>query len=460
MLLILTVSCAPNICWASVAFGTDLPTNAAQPGSTAYAVPNVQFLPDTGQQASILGDLAGLRTWLDNRGIDLGLGYLSESAWNVSGGKALGGTYAGQENLSLDFDWEKIASLDGFYTHIDFVSRQGRNVSRKFAGDDLFQAQEIFGSEAVVRAFIHLAYFYSEQQLINGDVDIKVGRVAVRNDFGTLPGACFDFMSLSICANRSQTSNIAWTVFPLANWGGLAEFKISHTLTFKVGTYEVNPNDGGAYGFRWGLEGASGILVPAELDWHVALGPDRLSGIYKIGGSYDTTSLPDWFMATDGLPLPLTSAPAAQTRRETFYVLGKQKISQAAVDPARGITVLAGYEYNTPQVSLFEHFAFLGLIDVGPLSWRPEDQLGFEIAYGRVSSDLTRVQRLQSELGLPLSNDAPGIQTNEVIVEVNYHIKSHAGFYVMPDLQYIVRPSGASTYPNAWVVGFRVSAEL
>jgi len=30
--------------------------------------------------------------------------------------------------------------------------------------------------------------------------------------------------------------------------------------------------------------------------------------------------------------------------------------------------------------------------------------------------------------------------------------------YLMPDLQYIVRPSAASTYPNAWVVDFRLSA--
>ena len=32
------------------------------------------------------------------------------------------------------------------------------------------------------------------------------------------------------------------------------------------------------------------------------------------------------------------------------------------------------------------------------------------------------------------------------------------GLYLMPDLQYIIRPSAASTYPNAWVAGFRISA--
>jgi len=71
-----------------------------------------------------------------------------------------------------------------------------------------------------------LAYFYLEQQLLNSNVDLKAGRLPVRNDFGTLPGACFDFMSLSICANRASTADLSWTVFPAANWGGVAEFKI------------------------------------------------------------------------------------------------------------------------------------------------------------------------------------------------------------------------------------------
>ena len=119
---------------------------------------------------------------------------------------------------------------------------------------------------------------------------------------------------------------------------------------------------------------------------------------------------------------------------------------------------MAGYEYNSPQVSLFKNFAFLGLVDVGPFSRRPEDQVGIEVAYGRVSPFLTQVQQLQAELSLPLRNGAPGVETHEIILEANYHIKLYPGFYFMPDLQYIIRPSGARTYPNAWVAGFGINA--
>jgi hypothetical protein len=47
------------------------------------------------------------------------------------------------------------------------------------------------------------------------------------------------------------------------------------------------------------------------------------------------------------VPLPLTAAPR-QTRRGTFYVLGKQQIWQPDSYSGQGATVLEGYEYNSP----------------------------------------------------------------------------------------------------------------
>src|ERR1700691_2364963 len=60
-------------------------------------------------------------------------------------------------------------------------------------------------------------YFYLQQVLFDANVDVKAGRILVRNDFGTLPGACFDFMSISICANPASTATLAWTVLPHAD---------------------------------------------------------------------------------------------------------------------------------------------------------------------------------------------------------------------------------------------------
>ena len=147
------LSAAVTIWPASSVFAVDLMTKASQQEQISQDSPNLQSLPGLGQQSFVFGDWGGLRTWLSNKGIDLGLSYLSEPAWNLAGGIAPGGTYAGQENLSLDLNWEKLAKINGFSTHVDFVSRLGSsNVSSRYVGDVLFQAQEIYGSLSVVQA--------------------------------------------------------------------------------------------------------------------------------------------------------------------------------------------------------------------------------------------------------------------------------------------------------------------
>jgi porin len=128
----------------------------AQASENRQSSETTEQLRSAEQQTYVFGNWGGLRNWLSNHGVELDLSYLSESAWDVAGGKARGGTYAGQENLQLDVDWQKLVGLNGFSTHIDIVSRQGRNVSSQYVGDILFQAQQI-PSTTVIRAEVSVA---------------------------------------------------------------------------------------------------------------------------------------------------------------------------------------------------------------------------------------------------------------------------------------------------------------
>ena len=92
---IAAAACVVSICSASSVFAMDLVTKAPQQEEISQNSPSLQALPGTGQQSYVFGDWGGLRSWLSNHGIDLDLSYLSESAWNVAGGMAPGGTYAG-----------------------------------------------------------------------------------------------------------------------------------------------------------------------------------------------------------------------------------------------------------------------------------------------------------------------------------------------------------------------------
>jgi hypothetical protein len=118
---IAAISCAVSMCLVSSGLATDITTQAPQQEQISQNLSSLQSFPGTGQQSFIFGDWGGLRTSLSNQGIDLGLSYLSEPAWNVAGGMALGGTYAGQENLSIHIGgiWIKVPNLYGIRRYLD-----------------------------------------------------------------------------------------------------------------------------------------------------------------------------------------------------------------------------------------------------------------------------------------------------------------------------------------------------
>ena len=65
----------------------------------AYVAPQVEHL---------LGDLGGVRTNLENRGIYLQLNAIAEFAGNT-GGAQQGATSANQIGFSADIDWQRLA---------------------------------------------------------------------------------------------------------------------------------------------------------------------------------------------------------------------------------------------------------------------------------------------------------------------------------------------------------------
>jgi carbohydrate-selective porin OprB len=94
----------------------------------------------------LFGDWGGFRTWLANAGITYTLDFTSESVYNASGGLKQGGETAYQIGLAVDADWQKLAGLTGFSTHMILINRGGGNASANYVGDTVLQAQEIFGA--------------------------------------------------------------------------------------------------------------------------------------------------------------------------------------------------------------------------------------------------------------------------------------------------------------------------
>jgi porin len=406
----------------------------------------------------LLGDWGGLRTDLAAKGIDVNLGYVSETAGVVSGGERRGVDYAHSIDLKIDADMEKLLGLTGFSLHSAMVERAGRDASADFMGDHLFEVQEIYGGGGDVA--VHLAYFYGEESLANGAFDIAAGRMIVGDDFANSPLYC-EFMSHANCPTlRDLGITNGFSTYPDSSWGGRVKVMPMGDVTFKAGLYQVRPlfGGGGRSGFNWGASGSTGVILPMELDWSPKLGPDQLIGHYKVGLTYDSSTYPNL-----ALPLP---APANIQGRTSWYVLADQMVKRTGPDGTDGIILLGGYSRSDPDTSVIDQLFFVGVLADGIIPGRPADSVGMQVMRFHVSDQLAAAQAYQLANDIPISSGilgvpSPGaVQGAETDIEVRYGFRIREGFHLMPDFQYVFHPNATTRVPNAAVLGLRVTLSL
>jgi len=112
----------------------------------------------------LLGDWAGQRQKLSDKGIDFTGTYVTDLLGNVSGGEdGRRFRYDSSTGLDVNFDMEKLCGLAGLQSHASGVYRQGDNLS-----DDIgnrFPPSSIYGSEE-----IRLYNLYLEQAMLDDKV--------------------------------------------------------------------------------------------------------------------------------------------------------------------------------------------------------------------------------------------------------------------------------------------------
>src|SRR5262249_8000842 len=152
-----------------------------------------------------------------------------------------------------------------------------------------------------------------------------------------------------------------------------------------------------------------------------------------------------------GGPAPLTGLPARMTRGKSgFYVLADQMIYRERPGPSpQGLTPFVAVAVAPDEsTNLLPLFVDGGLVYTGLIPGRDNHVAAFGVVYGRFSSELRRSQRLQRQTGV-----AAAIQYYEVALEWTYAIQVARWLSVQPDVQYIIRPGGSSSIPNALVLG-------
>lgn len=385
--------------------------------------------------------------------------YTGEAAGNPYGGIKQGGRYADQISLGVDIDLGKLANLPGTSLHAIGTNRDGHSLTNDLIGNSV-SVQEIYGGGQTYR----LTYLSIEQKFANDRIDVEVGRLPAQVAFLANPLYC-NFQNNSICGSPELAfADTNFTYYPAPTWGGTLKSKLTDTLFFNIGAYEVAPSstlrtDHGVDFFA----PATGFVVPFELGYATTFANDPLPRHYGVGAIIDRSSYNDAVLDTQGNSFVLSGLPAAQEfGRSAVYERFDQMVYRPDPDSPRGLTVFALGIEGTGGRQIQNYQAEFGFVDLGPFASRPYDSIDAFVSTQMYSDiGLTNVRNARRTMGL--STD---VATNETFFELNYGIQVSPAVRFTPNLQYILDPDQLR-YPDrpkpiadALVIGAKLSVDL
>lgn len=396
-----------------------------------FLQPSSQTEPhDLWHRQYMLDNWGGRRNKLADLGATIDSSYVTDMLGNPVGGKARGFAYAGSYGMSLNIDFSQIG-LTGLDLFTGASWRTGTNLSKDKI-DNQFTVAQVYGSQTVRLVQLCLIETLWDKRFI-----LKAGRLCAGDDFlasplyGKFVNNAFDGNPVAIFFN------IPFTAYPNATWGAYLELKPWQWLSTKWAVFNANSEiqANKYHGVNFTFSSTNGVVWITEWCALINQRPNNhgMPGNYKVGAFYLTGSKEKFLGGHEqGDP--------------GLYLLLDQMIYRFGSFPSkRGIIPFINFCLQPTNRNLFPFFTNGGVVVQGPLASRPDDSVSLGFAYGRYSSAL---RQQQEEQGLPK-------QHAETVLEATYWCQISPWFYIMPDIQYIIRPKGLST-PNALVIGAQI----
>lgn len=376
-------------------------------------------------------DWGGSRSWLLEHGVDFQVQYTAEGFSRLRGGTGSNkpSAYLGSVVASLDLDTGALGAWSGGTLHAHVQHLHGEGITEAHVGS----LQTISNLDA--EPFTTLAEYWYRQELLDGRLALKVGKQEGNVDF-----AASDYAGNLLDASFGVFPTLVLSTYP--DWGlGIAGFASpTDWLTFQAAVFDGAPDGRAPLGGTTALDPDSGQLIVGEVQLHSAPWTGGLGGTLRLGGWYHTAeapALPEADGSTDEVMFD---------HNHGFYGIFDHKLFEPAgegrEDEGLGLFLQAGY---APQ-DRNEARLYLGggLAYTGPIPGRAADVIA--IGCGHV--------------GLARSIRAAEGRTSETLLELTYRAQLTGFLTLQPDAQYVLRPSGDSSLPNAFVTGIRLVADL
>ncbi len=358
-----------------------------------------------------LGNFGGLRTELEEKGINIQSSYMINAfAFGSGENKSGKGTYQGLYNLSIDLDTEKMHLYKGGKFHILYqIGNKGMN-SMEF-----LNSYSDANSYDPTRSINQISELYYEQSIKDDLFNIKIGKQDANMDFQALDTG-FEFLNLSF----SFIDNTPMPLFPSQQMGVRARVKLPKEFYIQNGFYDGNLGIGSNP--KSFFTGENDYLNMTEV--YKLTNFNQKNGKYLAGGWIKTGYYEDYESTT-------------KRNNYGFYAGFEQKLTNRFEDKSGGLSLFGQFGYARNSINDVPYYGGGGLIFKGITENRKEDSAGLAFGWHQFDKQLKEIEN----------------RTSEKVIELFYKIKLTEFLYLQPDIQYIIKPSGNEK--NGFAIGLR-----
>ena len=158
---------------------------------------------------------------------------------------------------------------------------------------------------------------------------------------------------------------------------------------------------------------------------------------HDVPAQLDLLSSPAFALAHDGNPVRHRGSGGA-------YLIGERVVYRDDENPARRLKLFAEFGIGDSHVNRFASYTGGGATFSGPITGRPNDQIGLGVAAAHNGSQYIESQRQQGQRA----------QTSEVTIELTYLAQLTRWLTAQQSLQYVVNPNTDPTRRDALVASF------
>ncbi|APH57023.1 Porin [Granulibacter bethesdensis] len=384
----------------------------------------------------LIGDPFHMRTYLNEKGVNISMMEQSEVLGNLTGGLHTGAVYDGLTSIALTTNLEKLAGIPGLQFNVSAFHFHGRSITL----DNLSDLNTASGLEAD-RGF-RLNELWLDQSLWDGLFSLRLGQQSVDNEF-----------MISYYSMLFINGGFGWptlpsidlpnggNAFPLPTPGIRFRFQPRPEYTLLIGAYNGNPGSyvtnpsGTAFPINEGLF----AIVEFQYDLHHG-GKDGLPGFYHLGSYYNSASFNN-AASTVGLS-PVLNRHAILTYRNDWavYFSADQMLYREKDTEDQGLGTFIEIISAPSDRNLVSFNVNAGLTYKGLIPKRNLDTIGISVAYSRISDG--------KENGFIQPQNGVVQKGSETVFELTYQASITHWWLLQPDLQYVFNPSAGLALPT------------